>query len=169
MGLRIGIVAAVAAAAAAAFGAPSSAATVNAQARANVVKPLTISSVQNLDLGTILLATGTWSGATVRLSQSGALTCPAPLTCSDATQVAVYNVAGSKQQAVAITVPDVTLVNQADSSKTLTLVPDNPATITLTNNGAPGSNFSIGGAITLDSTTADGTYTGTFNVTVDYQ
>jgi spore coat protein U-like protein len=38
----------------------------------------------------------------------------------------------------------------------------------LENNGFPGSNFSIGGSVTIDSTTAAGTYVGTFNVTVDY-
>lgn len=169
MGIRFARLAAGAAAIAAAFCAPAQAATVTAQAKANVVKPLTISSVQDLDLGTILLATGSWSGTTVSLSQAGALTCPAPLTCSGTSQVAIYNIAGSKQQTVSISVPNVTLVNQSDSTKTLRLVPDSPSSITLANSGAPGSNVSIGGAITVDSTTADGTYAGTFNVTADYQ
>jgi hypothetical protein len=48
------------------------------------------------------------------------------------------------------------------------LVTDAPATIILTNSGYPGVNFSIGGSVTLDSTTDPGTYVGTFNVTVDY-
>ena len=33
---------------------------------------------------------------------------------------------------------------------------------------SPGKNFSVGGSVTLKSTTAAGTYVGTFNVTVDY-
>lgn len=166
---RPGSIAAAAAAAAACFGAPASAATVNAQAKAQIVKPLAIASVQDLDFGTILLGPGTWSGAKVRLSQAGALTCPAPLTCSGATQVAIYNIAGSSKQTIVISVPNVTLVNQSNPSKTLTLVPDAPATIQLTNSGNPGTNVPIGGAITVDSTTADGVYAGTFNVTADYQ
>jgi hypothetical protein len=169
VGLRLGTIAAVAAAAAACLGRPAAAASINAQAKAKVVKPLAIESRQDMDFGTIVLGSGTWSGATVRLSQSGALTCPAPLTCSGATQVAIYNVSGSKAQTIVISVPDVTLVNQTDPSQTLTLVPDSPATIQLGNSGNPGTNFSIGGAITLNSTTADGTYAGTFNVTADYQ
>jgi hypothetical protein len=40
--------------------------------------------------------------------------------------------------------------------------------VTLTNSGPPGSSFSLGGSISLSSTTAGGTYVGTFNVTVDY-
>lgn len=169
MGLRLANVAAVAAAGAVCAGAPAAAATVNAQARAKVVKPLAIQSRQNLDLGTILLAPGTWSGATVRLSRSGSLACPAPLTCTGATQVAIYNVAGSQGQTVVISVPTVTMVNQANPAKTLTLVPDAQATVQLTNSGNPGTNVPIGGSITVDSTTADGTYVGTFDVTADYQ
>ncbi len=169
MGLPEGRIAALAAAAAACIAAPATAATINAEAKAKVVKPLTIESVQDLDLGTILLGPGTWSGATVRLSQSGALTCPAPLICSGMTQVAIYNIAGSNQQAVVISAPNVTLVNQSNPAKTLTLVPEAPATIQLSNSGNPGTNVSIGGAITVDSTTADGLYAGTFNVTADYQ
>ena len=38
-----------------------------------------------------------------------------------------------------------------------------------TSSGQPGNNFDLGGTIVLDSTTATGTYRGTFAVTVDYQ
>jgi hypothetical protein len=38
----------------------------------------------------------------------------------------------------------------------------------LTNSGPPGTDFSLGGTITLSSSTVSGTYSGTFNVTVDY-
>jgi hypothetical protein len=60
------------------------------------------------------------------------------------------------------------MVNQNDSNQTLTLVTDAPASVLLTNSGKPGLDFGIGGSITLSSTTAAGTYVGTFNVTVDY-
>jgi len=43
-----------------------------------------------------------------------------------------------------------------------------PGTVMLTNSGAPGNNFDLGGSITVASTTGDGVYSGTFNVTVDY-
>jgi hypothetical protein len=62
----------------------------------------------------------------------------------------------------------VTLTNQSDPTQTLTLVTDAPATLMLPNSGAPGIDFSIGGSVTLSSTTSGGTYVGTFNVTVDY-
>lgn len=148
--------------------APASAETITAKVNAKVVKPLVVKRVQDLDLATVLISSGTWSGATVSLSRGGTLTCAAELTCSGVTQVAIYNVSGSKQMTVQVTAPDVTLVNQADSTKTLTMIVDSPGTVSLTNSGAKGVDFPLGGSIELDSTTAEGTYTGTFNVTVDY-
>ena len=147
----------------------SAAATVNAQVTANNVKPLVISKIQDLDFGTVTLGPGAWTNATISLSQSGVLSCAnANVTCAGATTVAQYNVQGSKQSSVQITAPNVTLVNQNDSTQTLTLVTDAPASIVLANSGFPGSNFSVGGSVTVNSDTAAGTYVGTFNVTVDY-
>ena len=115
------------------------------------------------------LATGVWSNATVSLSQAGVLGCTdANITCTGATQVAKIQRPGLEAQAVRISAPNVTLVNQSNSTKTLTSWSTAPATVLLTNSGIPASNFSIGGSVTLNSTTAAGTYVGTFNVTVDY-
>jgi spore coat protein U-like protein len=159
----------LAASGALAIGAPAVAATQSAAVTANAVKPLVISKLQDLDFGSVTLGPGTWSNATVSLSQSGAFSCTsANVVCSGVTSVAQYNVQGSNKQTVRISAPNVTLVNQSDPTKTLTLVTDAPATILLTSSGIPGSNFSIGGSVTLSSTTAAGTYSGTFNVTVDY-
>jgi hypothetical protein len=144
------------------------AATQTAQVNANVVKPIILTKVQDLDLGTITLGPGTWSNAAVSLTRGGTFTCGANLTCTGATQVATYNVQGSKQQPVTISAPNVTMVNQSDATQTLILTTDGPASVTLTNSGFPGVNFSIGGTIQLDSTTAPGTYVGTFNVTANY-
>jgi hypothetical protein len=140
-----------------------------ASVTANNVKPLVITKLQDLDFGTVTLGPGSWSNATVSLSQSGALSCGnANVICSGATMVAQYNVQGSNQQTVYISAPNVTMVNQSDSSKTITLVTNAPATVFLTNSGAPGINFSIGGSVSVSSTTPAGTYVGTFNVTVNY-
>lgn len=148
---------------------PAGAATQTASVNASAVKPLVISKLQDLDLGTITLGPGIWSNASISLTRAGALTCAnANLMCSGATMVATYNVQGSNKQTVRISAPNVTMVNQSDSSQTLTLVTDAPSTLMLTSSGIPGSDFSIGGSVTLNSATAAGTYVGTFNVTVDY-
>ena len=168
MGLRLAKIAVVALVAAA-LGAPAGAASINARAKAKVVKPLSLRSLQDLDLGTLLLGPGTWSGATVTLSRDGILTCPANVTCSGATQVAEYKASGSNRETVVINAPDVTLVNQNDSTKTLTMVVDSPGTVVLTNSGPRGTDFPLGGSITVDSDTADGQYVGTFEITAEYQ
>jgi len=116
-----------------------------------------------------VLGPGTWTGATVGISRTGTFTCTnANVTCSGVTKVAQYNVSGSNNNVVHITAPNVTLSNLSDPGQRLTLVVDAPTSVTLTNSGPPGTNFSLGGSITLTSTTAGGTYSGIFNVTVDY-
>jgi hypothetical protein len=170
MATRAGILALAAAWSALCGALPAAAATQNASVTANIVKPLSLSSLQNLDLGTITLKPGTWSGATVGISRAGVFNCASTnLICTGATQVASYNVTGTNNQTIRISAPDVILKNQADATKTLTLVVDNPGTVVLPSSGSKGINFSLGGSITLSSSAASGTYQGTFAVTADYQ
>ena len=141
----------------------------NAPVKASVVKPLVLSWVQDLSLGNILLKPGVWTGATVSISRTGSFSCTNPnTTCSGAVRAAGYRLIGSNNQVIRISAPSVTLVNQSDSSKQLVLTVDGPATITMPNSGQQGVIFSLGGSINLSSTTAEGVYAGTFNVTVDY-
>jgi spore coat protein U-like protein len=162
----------LAAGAAAALALPSRAmaATASVAAKASVVKPLILTSTQAMDFGTIILSgAGTWSGATMRISQAGAVTCGANLTCTGAAKAALFTVSGTNNRVVLVSAPNVVLTNQSDPTQKLTLVPDAPATVTVANSGPPGTRFGVGGTLTLNSTTAAGTYTGTMNVTVDYQ
>ena len=148
---------------------PAAAATQIAQVSATVAKPLILTRVQDLDLGSITLGPGTWSNATVGISRTGTFSCAsANLICTGATKPAIYNVSGTNNRIVRIIAPNVTMVNQANPSQTLTLVTDVAASVTLTNSGPPGTDFDIGGTIALSSSTPSGTYSGTFNVTVDY-
>ena len=116
--------------------APAAAATITATVTANSIKPLVLTKVQDLNLGTVTLGPGVWSNATVSISQGGVLSCANPnVVCSGAVQVAQYNVQGSKSQTVYVNAPSVTLVNQSDSTQTMTLVTDAPASLVLTNDG----------------------------------
>jgi len=161
--------AALALTAAPAFAAPVSPAQ-NATATAKIVKPLTLSWVQDLDLGTILLSgAGAWAGAVVGVSQAGVLSCAnANVTCSGSVQQAKYNVRGTNNQLVTITAPNVTLTNANNPLQTLLMTVSSPGTVMLTSSGSPGNDFNLGGSISVASTTGDGVYSGTFNVTVDY-
>lgn len=149
--------------------APCPAATVSASVTASASKPLVVTKLQDLDLGTVTLGPGVWSNATVSLSRTGVFSCGnANVICTGVTSLTRYNVQGSNNQTVRISAPNITMINQSDATQTLTLVTDAPASVLLTSSGHPGVDFSIGGSVALSSTTAAGTYVGTFNVTVDY-
>lgn len=159
----------------AAFATPAAAVPVgpsdrNATATARIIKPLSLTWVQDLDLGTIMLSgAGAWAGEVVGITSGGVFSCSnVNVTCSGTTQVAKYNVTGTQGQTVTINAGNVTMVNQTDNTQMLTLTVDNPGSVVLANSGAPGSDFSLGGSITVNSTTVDGVYLGTFDVTVDY-
>jgi len=148
---------------------PAHAVSQTVTVKASVVKPLTLTAVQDLNLGTFTLQPGTWTNAVVGISKTGVFTCNANVTCSGTTEVAQFTVSGTNNQTVKVTAPNVTLINQADSSQTLLLTVDAPPTIALPNSGTKGVTFNIGGTLSLNSTTADGDYSGILNVTVDYQ
>lgn len=154
---------------------PASAAPItpdqNATATVRIVKPLTLTWVQNLNLGTVLMTgTGVWGGASVSLPYNGsAVTCTSTnISCSGAVQVAKYKVTGTNNQRVYITAPNFNLTNANDGATLLFTVDKGPGYVDLSNSGTVGVEFALGGAVTVASTTTDGVYTGTFDVTVDY-
>lgn len=143
-------------------------ATTPATAKAQIVKPLTLTAKQNLDFGTIVLSAVT--GATsVSISTAGVVTCGAGLTCSGTPKQAIYNVTGTNNQVVKMYAAASNLTNAADAT-TVVFTPALPtgAAVTLTSSGSPGNDFNVGGSIALGTTTTDGVYTGNMNVTVDY-
>lgn len=147
--------------------APAVTPATQATATAHVYRPLQISFGQNLDFGTLVLNSGTWSGQVINMDQTGALTgCGTNVTCSGTPAPAKYHLVGTNNAVVKIT----SLPFNLTGPGTLAFNPVAPSTVNL---GAAGSttgvDFSIGGSITLDSTTPDGVYSGVFAVTADYQ
>jgi len=145
-------------------------ATSQANAHARIFRPLTITSVRDLDLGTIVLSgTGPYTD-TVGIDQAGSFSCGANLTCSGATQTAQYVVTGTNNRNVTITVsPTIAMVNQSVASPDLTLTVDAPAVVNIGATGNAGYTFDIGGSIQVSDTTTEGVYQGTFDVSADYE
>lgn len=142
-----------------------------AKATARIVKPLKLYWVQDLDFGSIILSGATaWTGAVVSMSRDGAFSCTdTNVTCTGTVSNAQYKVTGTNNQTVTVNASStIDLVHAVDATKKLVMSVDNPGSINLSSSGAAGYTFGLGGAITLDSTTLDGTYTGTFDVTVEY-
>lgn len=143
------------------------AATTVVKASAKVAKPVTLSVKQNLDFGTVLLSAAPGS-YTVSIGMTGTLTCPSGLTCTGTPRPAIFNTSGTNGQVIRIFAAQSDLVNSSDGSK-IRFTPIAPASVTLTNSGAPGKDFNVGGSILIPSTATGGLYSGTIEVTVDYQ
>ena len=138
-------------------------------ATARIIRPLSLTSTGSLNFGTIVL-NGVTANRTVALSSSNVLVCggTTELQCSGSTSVPTYNVRGTNNQVVTVIKTASNLTNGSDGT-VLSMTPTGPASVTLTNSGAPGLDFTIGGTIVVGTTTTDGVYTGTVNVQVDYQ
>lgn len=142
------------------------AATVSVSAAVKVVRPLELSAKQSLNFGQIVMANVT-GPTNVSLSMAGVLTCGAGLTCSGSVLPAIYNVRGSNNNTINIFARASNLINASDGSR-ITFTPIAPASIVLTNSGAPGRDFNVGGSIAIVPATSDGLYSGAIDVTVDY-
>jgi type IV secretory pathway protease TraF len=145
-------------------------ATVDAKAHARILKPLTLTSTQDLDLGTIVLTGASPFTATVSIDQAGVFNCDGGsstnVACSATHQDAIYHITGTNGQQVTIAAGNVTM--NGSNGGTLTLTPLFNSSLTLTNSGGAGMDFDVGGSISVKDTTTDGVYTGTFAVTADY-
>lgn len=135
-----------------------------ATARAQIVKPLTLTKTADLDFGSIIVQ----DAGTAAMDMSGNITCPSTLTCAATGTTAAYTVTGTNNQTVTVTAPDVTLTNSSNPGTDLTLVLAAPATVLLPNSGTSGEPFTVGGSIAIPANVKDGVYTGDLAVTVNY-
>jgi hypothetical protein len=148
------------------------AATPKATARAQIVRPLVFAAVNNLNFGTVVLGTLTAnSNVTIGQTSTSTAVCGSNLTCSGASQPAMYNVRATPSQPVFVraTASKLTLVGStATTPPQIDFVPAAPTSVTVANASTTGADFYVGGAITITPTTAEGVYQGEMDVTVDY-
>ena len=145
------------------FSGAAHAAQGTASATATILSPITVTKTADLAFGKIIAGA---SSGTVTISPAGSLTCGAALTCSGTTAAAAFNVSGSSSEVVTIS-PDasVTLTSGANSM-TAAL---NASASTLTLNASGAGSFTVGGVLTVGASQSAGSYSGNFNVTVNYQ
>lgn len=146
--------------------AQAKAASVSVAVKASVLKPLQLVSKQNLDFGQIILP-GAGGTVTVGINTSGILSCPAPLLCTGTPRPAILNVSGTNGRTALITTTASDLTN--GTGDRLRFVPVAPASVTFPNSGSKGVDFNVGGSIAVSPATPGGSYSGTVQVTVDYQ
>lgn len=171
------IVAAALAAVAAASPAAAQNSAVSADPRATagarLIKPLTLKANRGLNFGTIIMGAIS-SDQVVSIDGAGAVTCGVSgLTCTNTASAtatsASYSVTGTQGQVVLISTAPTPLTTTNGTGGTLTLTPKAPDKLTLGNSGAAANDFTVGGSITISSTTQDGVYAGEVDVQVAYQ
>jgi len=139
------------------------AATATATARARIVPAVAVTNIAGSELGFATIVTGP-TAAKVTVAPNGTRTaCGTGLTCVGTTSAARFAVTGETGLTVGISTTATTALTSGGNSMSTTLVPS-VATMTL----AATNQFSVGGELSVGANQADGVYTGTFTVTVDY-
>lgn len=141
----------------------ANAATASADAKANILQQVTVTSDgSDLDFGTIVSGA---SAGTVAVSALGARSCTASIVCSGTTTAAGFNVSGTENATVTVsTDTSVTLTNVNSDTMSASLTPS-VTSIVLDGTDA----FTVGGTLSVAAGQADGAYVGNFDVTVSYQ
>lgn len=141
-----------------------------AQANARLIKPLTLTSLRNVNFGTIVMGALT-GDEVVSISGAGVVSCGSTgnLTCSGTPVSGEYAITGTQGQVVVISSSAASFPLAGSNGGTLSFVPSFPASLTLSNSGSPGNNFTVGGSITIGTATIDGVYSGEIDIQVAYQ
>jgi hypothetical protein len=144
--------------------------TPRATANARLIKPLTLTSLRDLNFGTIVMGTLT-ANDVVSISGAGVVSCGTSgnLTCSGSPTSAQYRITGTQGQVVLVSSPAASFTLTGSNGGTLSFVPTLPGNITLSSSGAAGNDFNVGGSITIGNATVDGVYTGQIDIQVAYQ
>jgi hypothetical protein len=139
-------------------------------AKAKIVKPVTLAKVTDLDFGTTTMRP-TLTSATVTVGDATgdtAVCSSAMLTCSGGFPASFTLSSGVQGQTVQISFDDApTVLTHTDGSNTVAFALDPVEDIVLDADGA--GTFNIGGEITVVSGTADGDYKATVNIVANYE
>lgn len=144
------------------------AANATASAKANILTSVSVTKTADLDFGTI--APSNTAVSTVQVSGTGAVTCGTNLVCSGTTSAAGFTVAGAAGQTVSISADKTVTLNNtttAGTSMTASLTPSVPSLV-LTSTAANNA-FAVAGTLSVAAGQAEGAYSGTFQVDVNYQ
>jgi hypothetical protein len=144
------------------------AATATANATATVMTPISISKTADLRFGKFSALTG----GTVVISTAGArsATGAVVLSTTDAGGAASFSVSGDANATYAVTLPNAaTITHSVDNTKTMSIgtFTSNPSG-TGTLSGAGAQTLSVGATLTVGNAQTVGSYTGTFDVSVEY-
>lgn len=139
------------------------AASATGTAKAKILRQITLTNTSDLQYATVISGA---TASTVAVSTSGAATCGTGLTCTGTTTAANFNIAGTTGAVVVVGGDaNVTLNGSLGGTMTSTLT-YSASTVTL---AASAGSFQVGGTLSVGANQTAGDYSGTFNVTANYQ
>ena len=140
-------------------------ATVNAL----IVSPIGVSTSDNIDFGKIVKTVD--GGSVVLPTDGSARVIPTAMDiASTPTSIATFAVTAEDNTTYSVTIPQLTLKNSSDDTKTMTVDFNhslNEGSNTSTGNTA--STFKVGGTLNVGGNQEAGSYTGTATITVSYE
>lgn len=134
-------------------------------ASASILAPVTVTKIDDLNFGKIIAGS---SASSVILGPSGQFRCGNGLTCLDTHSAARFNVAGTPGQTVSIQADDQITLSSPGGARMPVSLELSAKSMKLSAGGGSSNVVTVGGTLTVAAYQAEGTYTGTFSVTVDY-
>jgi len=165
--------------AAVAFAANTNAATDTGTADATVIQPITITADQSLSFGKFVKGA---TGGTVVLTTAGARTATGDVVLSTAgafESAGIFTVTGETDSTFSITVPATVTLTEAGTSTTMEITTfsdlDGSTAMTTAAGNVTGGTLTggtqtlyVGGELAVGATQVSADYTGTYDVTVEY-
>ncbi len=140
----------------------ANAATVSADARVNILSPVTLSQTAGLDFGVV---GGSVAGTATIATGADTASCSAGLLCAGTARRGAFSVTGANTYTVVITVDAATTLTGPGAAMALSL---DPSVASVVATGAA-QTFHVGGVLSINAAQVAGTYTGNYNVSADYQ
>ncbi len=148
------------------YSAVASAASVTANALANVITPLAIAESNGMDFGDVSVGT---AGGTIVLDTTGgrSVTGDAEAVTGGTQAAGVYNVTGSGTKAYSISFPANATISSAGNNMTVDNFTHDAGVTPALSGGA--DTFNVGARLNINPSQPAGAYTGTYTLTVNYQ
>lgn len=145
----------------------ANAATVSATAEVDILAAVTVTQTAGLDFGVI--AAAAVPGTVTIAAADGTRTCSAGLACAGGPQRGAFAVTGANGLTITVTVDPATTLDDGAGPGAAMSLSLNASTATVVGAGTTAVPFHVGGVLTVGAAQAAGTYTGTYNVSADYQ
>ena len=145
--------------------------TASGSGSVTIFQPITVTKNADLKFGNIVRPSAGTGSATVSNAGTRSTVNAVGLASGDTPQAAQFTVDGEGGQIYTLAVPpSFSVISGANSILVTTTQDVLNGNVTLSGSlGSPGSTVvKVGGSIPVDSTTASGAYTGSFNVTATY-